>query len=224
MAVGLCRSSTTFRYAFSNPEQFTGWLEEQRNSLTGVAFVGRSNVGKSSTINSLFGQKTAHTSKTPGRTREINVFSFNLERDGKVAPELGEFFLFDLPGYGHASVSKQMAKNWEALMDVFFTNATGKVLMINIQDARHPHQNSDQAFHQYLANYFFDTILCFNKLDKLKKQQERSALDKIRPKLMDLYKWVREIHFISAEAKKNLAPLEMSLTTWLLNEKNTEVE
>ena len=82
------------------------------------AFIGRSNVGKSSLINSFFGSKTAKTSKTPGRTRQINVFEISLA--GMEEGKPNTFYLFDLPGYGHAAVSKAMSANWEKLMANFF--------------------------------------------------------------------------------------------------------
>lgn len=102
----------------SDIAQFETWLSEHRD-IIGVSFVGRSNVGKSSMINALFGSKTARVSKTPGRTREINIFEFELNLNGKKST-LQPFYLIDLPGYGHAEVSKEMSKNWNELMGIFF--------------------------------------------------------------------------------------------------------
>ena len=81
---------------------------------------------------------------------------------------------FDLPGYGHAQVSKEMSQ-WDILMNEFFTHCPGSVQMVNIQDARHPNQEADQRFQQYLKPFDFTTTLVFNKMDKLKKQKERAV-------------------------------------------------
>ena len=74
--------SADFKMGISVVAQFEDWLSKNKEAI-GVAFVGRSNVGKSSMINALFGGKTARVSKTPGRTREINIFEFELNLNGK---------------------------------------------------------------------------------------------------------------------------------------------
>jgi GTP-binding protein len=193
-------------------------LFTQNPDMVGIAFVGRSNVGKSSMINSLFGRKTAKTSKTPGRTREINVFSFNVGDKDTVDPELPPFFFFDLPGYGHAEVSKQMQKNWNILMATFFEMMPTSVCILNLQDARHPDQKSDQEFHTFLKNSPHYTALAFNKIDKLKKQKEKAALQKRKKDLFAKYKWVKQIHFVSAESNAGLPQLEQALVSFLLEQ------
>jgi len=77
---------------------------------------------------------------------------------------------------GDAEVSKEMSKNWEALMSTFFEGISLHTLMVNIQDARHPNQKSDQEFHQFLKAFNFETFLLFNKIDKLKKQKENLSI------------------------------------------------
>jgi GTP-binding protein len=210
----LSKSSTKFRYGMSNPDQLEQWLEEAKP--IGVGFIGRSNVGKSSTINALFGKNTANTSKTPGRTREINIFSFGLELDGKPVEGTREFWLFDLPGYGHAKVSKEMSAQWERLMHTFFVGSSESVLMLNLQDARHPNQKSDLAFRGYLEPFNFNTFMVFNKMDKLKKQKERAQLEKLKPQIFKEASWVQQIHFISAESKKGVPQLEKAIIDHLL--------
>lgn len=186
------------------------WVENP--TTPGIAFVGRSNVGKSSLINSLFGAKTAKTSKTPGRTQKVNVFSFTLEND----PLERMFYLYDLPGYGHAEVSKAMGKNWIELMTQFFMQMNHHSAIVNIQDARHPDQKSDQTFYQYIDADSVPIYLAFNKMDKLKKQKERAALNKMKPTIFKNYTSVKEIHFVSAEKKDGLDKLERSVVDFIL--------
>ena len=205
------KGSATFIRGFDQPEKLFDWMDNKPDSI-GIAFVGRSNVGKSSLINSLFGQKTAKTSKTPGRTQQINVFEFTLEKFDSEK----KFYLYDLPGYGHAKVSRAMLKNWNMLMDTFFRYLNDRTLIVNIQDARHPNQASDQQFYSYLNANNVEVYLAFNKIDKLKKQKERSALNKLKPQLFKEFKSVKQMFFVSAEKKDNLEALNLSLVNYLL--------
>ncbi|OUR98709.1 ribosome biogenesis GTP-binding protein YsxC [Halobacteriovorax marinus] len=217
MAYEIARDTSTFKYGMSNPAQLEEWLKDHPNAI-GLGFLGRSNVGKSSTINALFGNKIAKISKTPGRTREINIFTFRLKDDGKICEDLPEFYFYDLPGYGHAVVSKEMSKNWEVLIDLFFRGISLHTLMINIQDARHPNQKADQDFHQYLRAYNYETFLLFNKIDKLKKQKERAALNNLKPILSKEFKWVKQIYFTSAEKKDGIDQVEGAIISYLLRQ------
>ena len=165
----ISREQTTFLYGIQKPAQLKEILEK-KDPLIGLSFVGRSNVGKSSLINALFGNKTARVSKTPGRTREINIFEFSLnEPDSNGTPQ--SFWLFDLPGYGFAEVSKKQSENWQELMGTFFECLPPSVLICNVQDARHPHQKADQQFQDFLISSQLQSLLVLNKLDKLKKQK-----------------------------------------------------
>ena len=127
-----------------------------------------------------------------------------------------KFYLFDLPGYGHAKVSKEMKKHWKVLMGTFFDKSTSEMLMLNLQDARHPYTKSDQEFCEYLESFNYETYMVFNKLDKLKTQKERAALNKIKPQIFQEAKWVEQIHFISAEKGTNLPQLEKAIVDFLL--------
>lgn len=204
------RGSTTFLRAVDSIEQIEKWWEDNPKAI-GIAFVGRSNVGKSSLINTLFGNKMAKTSKTPGRTQKINIFSFKLLKD----TEDRTFFFYDLPGYGHAQVNRSMSKNWQEIMDGFFTTLNGRTLLINLQDARHPDQKADQQFYHYINAKLVEIFLVFNKLDKLKKQKERAALNKLKPQIFKNYNFVKQIFFVSAEKKDGIPPLEQALISYL---------
>ncbi len=208
--------SAKFTMGISDLDQFTKWLEEHQDVI-GVAFVGRSNVGKSSLINALFGSKTARVSKTPGRTREINIFEFQLNFDNKTS-ELGPFYLIDLPGYGFAEVSREMQKNWDQLMGTFFAMASPSILLLNLQDARHPDQKVDRDFYKFISHFEKKTYLCFNKIDKLKTQKERAALEKLKPVLSKTYKWIKQMYFVSAETKKGIPQVEDSIIVHFLEE------
>ena len=208
--------SASFKMGISVPAQLEAWLAENPD-IIGICFVGRSNVGKSSIINALFGNKTARVSKTPGRTREINIFEFELSLNGKKS-ELPKFHLIDLPGYGFAEVSKEMSKNWDQLMSAYFAHLSPSMMVINLQDARHPDQESDRSFHDFLKNFTRNAILLFNKMDKLKTQKERAELEKLVPKLSKEYKWIRQMYFASAETKKGLVQVEESIIAHLLEE------
>lgn len=210
MSLEIARGHTVFRFGIKEPVQLEEWLQNNPDAI-GVGLVGRSNVGKSSIINSLFGKKTARVSNTPGRTREINIFTFHIQDQGKIIEELPAFYLFDLPGYGFAEVPKPVQKNWEELMALYFDRVSRNVLMLNLQDARHPQQRSDLQFQDFLKSYNLETFLVFNKIDKLKTQKERAALDKMKPKLFSELKWVKQIYFASAESQKGIAELESAL-------------
>ncbi len=209
--------STQFKLGISELVQLEEWLGKNPKAI-GIAMVGRSNVGKSSLINALFGKSVARVSKTPGRTREVNIFTFALNFNGKPATELPPFFLIDLPGYGHAEVSKEMSRQWNELIGAFFELLAPGMMLINLQDARHPNQDADQQFYEFLKDFNNKTILIFNKLDKLKTQKERAALEKLKPVLSKAFKAIRQMYFVSAETKKGLPQVEEAIVAHLLEQ------
>jgi GTP-binding protein len=202
------KGKTEFIMGIDTVPQLQQWLNEH-SFANGIAFIGRSNVGKSSLINSIFGKATARVSKTPGRTRQVNIFDFIVEN--KESKVLEHFFLFDVPGYGHADVSKEMSKNWQDLLDTFFQMCSSKILLLNIQDCRHPLQDSDIVFHDYIKAFDLETYVLFNKIDKLKTQSERSRLKNLMPAIYKEFKWVKQIHFTSAEKGDGIPAVEQAI-------------
>lgn len=214
MTIQIDRSTTKFRYGFTSLDQVDRWLSAKKE-IKATAFIGRSNVGKSSLINALFGNKTARISKTPGRTREINVFSFRLSEKGNTSIADQEYFLFDLPGYGHADVSKSMSAHWQQLMDLFFNKVSKHTLMVTIQDSRHPMQKADIKFLDYLKKFSFDQMCVLNKIDKLKKQKDRSLLDKQIKKILIDHTYIKKFTKVSAESKQGVDLMEQKIVDFL---------
>jgi GTP-binding protein len=209
------KGKAEFLMGIDKVDQLTSWLNEHP-FINGVAFIGRSNVGKSSLINSLFGKSTARVSKTPGRTRQVNIFDFVVQNKELKTQE--HFYLFDVPGYGHADVSKEMAQNWQNLLDTFFHLCSQKILLLNIQDARHPLQEPDMVFQDYIKSFDLETYVLFNKVDKLKTQSERSKLKNLMPDIYKNFKWVKQIHFVSAEKGDGLAAVELAICNFCMRQ------
>ncbi len=221
MSHQIAKGTTTFRYGFQSETQLLTFLLENKN-LIGLAFIGRSNVGKSSLINALFGKKTARTSKTPGRTREINVFTFRLETEGKIDESLPEFYLFDLPGYGFAQVDDKMSQNWNLLMTTFFKHSSKNIALCNLQDSRHPMQKADFDYRDFILPFEFESILILNKIDKLKTQKDRAALKKIFPKIKAEFKHAIATHSTSAESLQGVSELENEIANYLISKTGSE--
>ena len=170
------RQTVQFIKGLGNIEQTDLWINSEMEALPGICFIGRSNVGKSSLINALFGNKIAKVSQTPGKTREINLFRAEI-----LDQETGEskgFWLIDLPGYGYAKASKEVIKKWQSLMNFFFGKAPKSLLMVSMRDARHPNQDSDELFMDFLKDHKRNFVTAFNKFDKLKTQKDRAKLKK----------------------------------------------
>jgi GTP-binding protein len=142
-----------------------GWRPE--SSLPEVAFAGRSNVGKSSLLNTLVRRKSfARVSKTPGRTREINFFRIN-----------NNFVLVDLPGYGYARISKEKQAGWRPMIESYFRRTTQLRGIVLLLDIRREPSDDDRAMLDFLSELQVPAIVALTKADKLTKAgaRERAA-------------------------------------------------
>ena len=140
-----------------------------------VAFVGRSNAGKSSAINTLANHtRLAYTSKTPGRTQHLNYFS------------LGENnFLVDLPGYGYAKVPPDIQAHWEALLSEYLQTREELCGLVVIMDARHPMTDRDQGMLGWFAPTGKPIHILLTKSDKLSRQQSTQTLRDVKEFLQE---------------------------------------
>lgn len=137
------------------------------------AFVGKSNVGKSSLINSLTGRrKLAKTSKTPGRTQLINYFLINRE-----------VYFVDLPGYGFAKVPKQVKDNWGKIIEDYLSVDRKKLVFI-LLDIRRVPSADDINMLQWLEHYEIPYKIIFTKVDKFSNNQKFKQLKEIKKKLV----------------------------------------
>jgi GTP-binding protein len=142
--------------------------------LPEVAFLGRSNVGKSSVINSLLGQKIAKTSSTPGRTRAINFFE--VRWPGRPRPEL---IFTDLPGYGYAKISREVSGQWPGFIEPYLRDRPNLALCVALVDANVPPQESDRRLLDFLRATGREFVIVFTKADRLSGNQLRNALDEL---------------------------------------------
>jgi GTP-binding protein len=136
------------------------------------AFLGRSNVGKSSLINSLLGQKLAHVSSTPGRTRTINFMGI-YTKPGQPDPSQ---ILVDLPGYGYAKLSRSITAEWPTFIEPYLQERTALKLAIVLIDSNIEAQEPDRILIQFLRRMGRDFLVVATKSDKLSGNKLRNAL------------------------------------------------
>jgi GTP-binding protein len=146
-----------------------------------VAFLGRSNVGKSSVINSLLRSKIAKTSSTPGRTRSINFFE--VRWPGKPQPEV---VFADLPGYGYSRVSRDVSGQWSSFVDPYLNERRCLALCLALVDLNVPPQESDKQLLEYLKSVARPFLMVGTKADKLSGNQLRTALNNFAQTVPDL--------------------------------------
>ena len=145
-----------------------------------VAFAGRSNVGKSSLINSLVGRRNlVRTSSAPGCTRAINIFRVHLRTDAGDA----HLDLVDLPGYGYAKRSKAERRSWGPLIERFLSERPGLCGVVVILDVRREAQQSDAQLLEFLDSVGVPAIIVATKTDKLRTSQRKLAVAALRERL-----------------------------------------
>jgi GTP-binding protein len=140
-----------------------------------VAFLGRSNVGKSSLINSLLGEKLAKTSSTPGRTRAINFFA--VRRAGRSAPEL---LFADLPGYGYAKLSKEISAEWPKFIEPYLEQRQTLALSIVLVDSNIPPQDKDKALVDWLKFHHRPFVVIGTKADRVSNNVLSNSLRSLK--------------------------------------------
>jgi GTP-binding protein len=136
-----------------------------------IAFLGRSNVGKSSLINSLLGAKLARTSNTPGRTRTINFYE--VRRAGQPKPEMR---FADLPGYGYAKVSREIAADWARFVDPYLHQRPSLALCLVLVDSNIAPQESDGQLLEFLASRERPHAIVATKCDRLSGNELQLAM------------------------------------------------
>lgn len=166
-----------------------------------VAFVGRSNAGKSSLINTVTNRrKLAKTSSTPGKTRLINFFLIN-----------GEFYFVDLPGYGFAKVSKSEQEKWGEMMEKYLINRPQLKRIALLVDSRHKPTKEDVQMYEWIKYYGYETIVVATKSDKLKKN-DYNKNKKVIKETLNIREEDKFIFFssLSKEGKDELVELLIS--------------
>jgi GTP-binding protein len=144
-------------------------------SLPEIAFLGRSNVGKSSVINSLVGKKLARTSNTPGRTRSINFYE--VRRAGQPKPEL---LFTDLPGYGYAKLSREVSEGWAGFVDPYLHQRSTLALCLALVDSNIAPQSSDRQLMEFLVAAGRPHVVVATKCDRLSGNELRLSLEALR--------------------------------------------
>jgi GTP-binding protein len=163
---------TRFVTSAAAPHQFPA------PSAPEIAFLGRSNVGKSSLINSLVASKIAKTSNTPGRTQTINFFE--VRRPGK--PQV-EIIFVDLPGYGYARVPKAITAQWSQFINPYLESRGSLVLCLSLVDISVPPQQSDIQLHEWLQHHHRPYLVVATKADRISNNQLRKSVERLSEEL-----------------------------------------
>jgi GTP-binding protein len=144
-----------------------------KDNVNEVAFVGRSNAGKSSLINTLVNRKKlAKTSSTPGKTRLVNFFLIN-----------EKFYFVDLPGYGYAKISKSQKNNWKEIIESYLLKRKQLKAIVLLLDSRHKPTADDVTMYRWIVYYNYKAIVVATKIDKISRNQLAKNLKIIRETL-----------------------------------------
>ena len=163
-------------------------------NLPEYAFIGRSNVGKSSLINALTNRKSlAKTSGTPGKTQLINHFLIN-----------EKWFITDLPGYGYAKVSKGIKSGWEKMISDYLLKRQNLLYTFVLVDSRHAPQKIDIEFINWLGESRVPFCIVFTKMDKLTKAEAKKNIEDYRTALLEYWEELPFNFVTSAEKKEGM--------------------
>ncbi len=165
-----------------------------------IAFAGRSNVGKSSLINALLGRDIAHTSRTPGRTQQLNFF------------DVGEAFtLVDMPGYGYAQVSKAKRSLWDELISTYLKGRPNLKLVFVLIDSRHGLKEIDHLIVTLLNEAAVPFRIVMTKIDDTNAENLETHKDSIREFLKKAPAGYPEPYTVSARKKTNIKELQYAI-------------
>ena len=166
-----------------------------------VAFIGRSNAGKSSALNTLCRKKIARTSKTPGRTQLLNVF--------QITPHQR---LIDLPGYGYAKVAKKTQQQWQRAIDDYLATRNALSGLVLVMDSRHPLKPMDAHLLDWCAQCALPVHLLLTKSDKLSKNAANATRMAVEKQCIDEK---TRVQLFSAHTRTGVDALQKQLDVWL---------
>jgi GTP-binding protein len=169
-----------------------------------IAFLGRSNVGKSSLLNALVGEKAAKVSSTPGRTRAINFFA--LAEEGQAGRHKVVFA--DLPGYGYAKISKSISAGWPDFIDPYLAEREQLKLCVCLVDSNIPAQQSDKQLIDWLRHQGRDFAVVGTKVDKQSGNQRTKSLATLKRDL-----GIDDLLFLSSKTGAGLKDLWQRIET-----------
>lgn len=168
------------------------WQNCPEPTIPEYAFIGRSNVGKSSLINAMMGRKDlAKTSQTPGKTQLINHFLVN-----------GNWYLTDLPGYGYAKVSKSTRKDFGKLITNYILNRRNLVNLFVLVDSRHNPQKIDLEFMEWCGESGVPFSIVFTKADKMKPGALAENIENYKLELLKTWEELPAMYVTSAEKRE----------------------
>lgn len=182
---------------------FPSLSKTPNDGLPNFAFIGRSNVGKSSLINMLTNRKKlAKVSNTPGKTQLINYFRIN-----------ESWHLVDLPGYGYAKISKKMREAWRLMINNYLLKKESLVCTFILLDVRHSLQQIDQDFINWCGENQLPIAIVFTKLDKLKPSERSKLIKRLKNDILQSWEVLPPLFLSSAESGEG----QLEILTFIQN-------
>lgn len=194
---------------FQNAKFFTtvNHLKDLPYTAAEIAFVGRSNAGKSSAINTLTNHvRLAYVSKTPGRTQHINFFELT-----------NGHFMVDLPGYGYAKVPEEIRAHWVQLLGNYLQTRDSLIGLVMIMDCRHPLRDLDKTMLDFFALTQRPVHILLSKADKLSKSEQINTLTAVKKSLIPWFeKQIVSVQLFSSLKKQGIKEVEEVVNQWFL--------